>query len=209
MSGSENETIAESTRSFDKGIFVFLAPGESCNSKLINFYSILSLWEVECGKGATTATGIGIYQSILSCSFPPILFFDVHFEVVYLTDRVFSCVLSLFWVFASSNCYDVEHWFVGMIFLKGWNVNEAMRSHIWVKVSNSLFGCFFTFHMIEVLNCVCLWWLLIAWEEPQNLNVHLANISCCVCQRNNFHGSSGHHLFDFLILVHPCLKVVN
>ena len=60
-----------------------------------------------------------------------------------------------------------------------------------------------------MLHGVSLWRLLITWEEPQNLDVDLANVSGGVSETDDLNGALGDQLLHFQVLYHPGVQIVD
>jgi hypothetical protein len=60
-----------------------------------------------------------------------------------------------------------------------------------------------------VLHGVSLWRLLVTWEEPQNLNVDLANVAGSVSETDDLNGALGDQLLHLQILYHPGVQIVD
>ena len=78
-----------------------------------------------------------------------------------------------------------------MILLKGRDVDEAVRGDEGIKVLNGFADCLFTLHGVEVLHGVSLWRLVIPWEEPQDLDVDLANVAGSVSETDDLNWALG------------------
>ena len=78
-----------------------------------------------------------------------------------------------------------------------------------IKILHSLLHRLITLVRKEVLHCVGLGRLLVPGDEPQDLDVDLADVAGSVCQADDFHRSLGKQLLYLEVLHHPCVKVVN
>ena len=60
-----------------------------------------------------------------------------------------------------------------------------------------------------MLHGVSLWRLLIAWEEPQDLDVDLANVAGSVSETDDLNWTLADQLLYLEVLNHPGVQIVN
>jgi hypothetical protein len=188
---------------------VLLAPSENSDGMLVDFAPILVLREVESAEGAAATTALCLGQSSLSGDQPSVFLLNNCVEVIYLSNRVFFSILSFGRVLAACDGDNVEHGFVGVILLEGRDVDEAVRGDVGIKVLKGLADYLFTLHGVEVLHGVSLWRLLITWEEPQDLDVDLANVAGSVGKTDDLNWALADQLLYLQVLYHPGVQIVD
>ena len=188
---------------------MLLAPSENSDGMMVDFAPILVLREVESAEGAEATTALGLEQGVFGGDQPSVLLLNNCVEVIYLANRVFFSILSFGRVLATCDGDNVEHRFVGVILLKGRDVDEAVGGDVGIKVCKGFADYLFTLHGVEVLHGVSLWRLLITWEEPQYLNVDLANVAGSVSETDDLNWALADQLLYLQVLYHPGVQIVD
>lgn len=188
---------------------MLLAPSENSYGMMVDFAPILVLREIESAEGAAATTALGLCQGGLSCDRPTVLLLYNCVEVIYLANRVFFSILSFGRVLATCDGDNVEHGFVGVILLEGRDVDKAVGGNVGIKVRKGFADDLFTLHRVEVLHGVSLWRLLITWEEPEDLDVDLANVAGSVSETDDLNRALADKLLYFQVLYHPGVQIVD
>ena len=188
---------------------MLLAPGENSYGMMVDFAPILVLREVESAEGAAATTALGLCQGGLSCDRPTVLLLYNCVEVIYLANRVFFSILSFGRVLAACDGNNVEHGFVGVILLECRDVDEAVRGDVGIKVCKGFADYLFMLHGVEVLHGVSLWRLLITWQEPQDLDVDLANVAGSVSETDDLNWTLADQVLYLEVLNHPGVQIVD